>query len=250
LTALSQENVSIQKQQYEVFKGIEWDTAEWSNWLNQSIINQLLGIGNIQTPIGNIPLGRFLANIYQSIACMLPSWKGQVQGLNIDIPTRITIKLPCKEVYVDFSKDFNKVINEVTTKFKAYIPDWFERCLYHPTDPGCVKQGYSYLSFKYQGFNDIYLQAESYKKYAQMTNNQINEEIEKDVKAISQEIFPTVTKDNKTVYNTSVLKANLGAIKEAGSSTGKLAYPDEKQIKGKPEELKKVYAYVVAKQAT
>jgi len=237
-------DVNIESHRYNVFQGIEWNTNQWSNWLNNYIENVLLKAGNISTPISNIPLGKFLRNVWEGISCELPSFRGLINGLDVKIPSRISIELPCKTVYLDFSQDIRRIINETTTKINGYIPDWFQTCIYNPTNPDCVKIALNY----YYAFDGQQIQGMAYQKYANMTNEEINQEIKKDSNALAQDIFPIITKKGETVYNNQILKADLGIMKEAGNSIGKFVYPDKKQVQGLPMNIKTAYAYAVGKQ--
>lgn len=240
-----------ENKEYQILNPIEWNTNEWANWLNNYIEHQLLQVGVIHTPIADIPLGKFLKDVWEGVACKIPVWQGKTQSLNAKIPSTLYIKLPCKVVYIDFTPDIVKMVNKITTKINSYIPDWFEKCIYHPTDPECVKNPYRrYYLLEYRNFDNTYAEGQAKYRYANMTNSQINEEIKRDTKALSQDIFPAITKDGKTAYNPNVLKADLGVMKDAGSSIGKFAYPDKNQAQGLPQNIKTLYAYAVGKQVS
>jgi hypothetical protein len=243
------QNVQVSSSNYKVLTGIVWDTRQWSNILNQQIQQFLLNLGGvINTPIVSIPLGQLLVNVWNGISCKIPFFTGNIPDLYLQIPSKISVKLPCNTVYIDFTPDWTRLINKVTGSINAFIPDWLEHCIHNPTDPMCAKNVYRYYVKNYFAFNTLQVQGVAVKQYAQKTNQEINQEIKNDAKSLSQAILPTINSNGKNVYNVPILKANLGTMKEAGSSTGKLAYPDKKQVESLPEPAKTAYAYVVSKQ--
>jgi hypothetical protein len=246
--AYAQNTVQVSSNQYNVLRGIVWNTNQWTNYLDNLITQKLLSFGTIHTGIVDIPVGQLLVNVWNGISCKIPAFRGQLQGLDLNLPSRISVRLPCNTVYVDFTPDWTRVINRITTSINGYIPDWFGRCLHNPTDPTCVKMGYYKLLESYNSFNSMRVQGEAFKKYSEETNEEINEEVKRDGKSLSQDILPVVSSGGVNAYNVPVLKADLGTMKEAGSSIGKLSYPDRKQVESLPEDAKAVYAFVVGKQ--
>jgi len=247
-SASAQDGTRIYDKNYQILQGIVWDTKQWSNYLDAMIKQKLAALGTLHFGVAEIPIGQILVNVWDGISCQVPAFSGQMDGLEKRLPTRISVRLPCKTVWVDFTPEWTKVVNEVTTSINSVLPDWFEKCVHNPTDPQCAKTAYWKVIKAYNSFNTMRVEGEGLKEYSEKTNEELNEEVKKDGKSLSQDVLPVATKGEVNAYNAPVLKANLGTMKEAGNSIGKLPYPERSQVESLPEDAKALYAFVVKKQ--
>jgi hypothetical protein len=278
-------SVNIGGQNYNALS-LMFDTSKWVDIFNKKMLQLLGNVEDITTPIGTIKMSNILKDLYNGVACLIPTYMAKA-GLDFKIPTHLTVHLPCQDVTIDWSPVINKMMNKINNTVNGAIGDRIQQCLKSGKASSIFCRAFS-GSFEshsgggttigigggshsggggttigiggksskennpihyYYQYKDYILEANSEMRsnYQDRTNEDINKEVKKDIKSLSVNTFPIAT-NQKTVYNKAIYEADMREIKFAGSSYGHLVFPDKKQASGLPSDLKQEYGWLVSKQ--